>query len=231
MTIGFAIRQSVRWAMLAGSSLFAVLACGPWAAATPIPVANFSFEGPSPAIVSGHYAQGAPSGWTPNGANTGNTGVVNSGYIMGWSIPDGSQAGYMNGSSEDGGGSESLSQEPVNFASQTIYTLQVDVAGYTSGSSGYTVSIEDHLNDVLATASGTASAAIFNNVTVHFSTVVLDPLAGTALQIVIGATSGIQTYFDNVRLDAVTVPEPTSCMLLGLGAIGLLHCAKPYELN
>jgi PEP-CTERM motif len=53
----------------------------------------------------------------------------------------------------------------------------------------------------------------------------VDPLVGQSLGIVLSATAldgGSQSLFDNVRLNAVVVPEPTSLGLIGLAGLGLL---------
>jgi uncharacterized protein (TIGR03382 family) len=46
---------------------------------------------------------------------------------------------------------------------------------------------------------------------------------GDQLRVEIVTTGGIQSYFDNVRLDAVTIPEPSAFALVSLCGLGLLR--------
>lgn len=46
---------------------------------------------------------------------------------------------------------------------------------------------------------------------------------GDQLRVELATTNGIQSCFDNVRLDAVTIPEPSGFALLGLCGLGLLR--------
>jgi hypothetical protein len=46
--------------------------------------------------------------------------------------------------------------------------------------------------------------------------------AGQTYGVYLGVTAGTQAEWDNVRLDVVAIPEPSSLALLGLGGLGLL---------
>ncbi len=43
------------------------------------------------------------------------------------------------------------------------------------------------------------------------------------MRIELVSNGGVQTLWDNARLDAVTIPEPSAAALLGLGGLALLR--------
>ena len=205
--------------LLAGATVLATTAN-----ATPITVDNFSFELPD---VNGNSLASDITpipGWTA--ANPPAAGVRDTSG----GPSDGNQWAYI-------GNGNSLYQRPesntTTFLSNTTYTLTVDVVGNggAPSSPGYSVAIVDPSDNVLnlggtGIANDWTSPSSWTTVVVTYSTGPSSPLAGQALRIRLAQTSGIQLFFDNVRLDAVTVPEPTSFSILGLGVVGLLRIAR-----
>ncbi len=128
-------------------------------------------------------------------------------------VPDGVQVAWGN---EDATIFQRLS---ATLESNTKYTLGVYVGQRNrSGFVGYNIELLAG-NTVLASNNSiTPDPGTFSLVNVHYTSSNNDPLIGQALGIRL-SSSGIQTNFDNVTLDATAVPEPLT--ILGVGtAIG-----------
>ena len=123
--------------------------------------------------------------------------------------------------------SQVLSDSLIAF---TKYELSVVVGNRLDASfGGYTVQLlaggvllaQDE--NSLAPASGEYVTSV-----VEFETTGTNALIGQALEIRLGTLPGVlaQVNFDDVKLEAVSVPEPTSLVLLALGSLGLLRRGK-----
>jgi len=131
----------------------------------------------------------------------------------------------------------SLSQLTTHAISAgETYTLTVDVGQLTnfSGSEatiylfGSTAGFGTPLANVNGTAQqagiAPASGAYLLDQTVTYTALASgDPFEGQQIGIALVNSVGTQTLFDNVRLEAVGVPEPSSLALLGLGGLALLR--------
>jgi len=207
------------------------------ARAESLPIVNFSFEMPSAAagtfIVS---TIAGPPGWsvynTGGTANNRSFGVLNpSGTQL---FPSGATQGSNVGvvfllnttNIAEAGLSQTLTS---SLQLNTRYTLQVDVGNIGNdptfphnsfnfnGFPGYRIDLfaGDTLigadNNILLPAEGT-----FLTSTLTFESGSSHPAAGLPLgiRLVNLNGSGVEVNFDNVRLDAVPVPEPVACSLL-----------------
>jgi len=200
-------------------------------------ITNPSFETPNTAngTFSGNSATG-PSGW---GWSVYNTGPTNSNRFFGvWdvtgttsfvAIPHGQQVGVV--FLDDALSLEAGLRQTLGDTLQltTEYTLSVGVGNFAppgpwnfTGFPGYRVELLAG-STVLAMDNNTLSPGegIFQTSTVTFTTGASHPNSGQALAIRLVSLNGpgVEVNFDNVTLNAVTVPEPTSLALLSLGGL------------
>ncbi len=202
-------------------SLFTVafLAVGGAAQAVPVSIVNASFE--SPVLPVGGFTTSAPQGWTCLG------GVDTCGafHPNASQIPQGASNGVNVGYSNDGGLSQILSSV---LTSNTLYTLMVDAVSRGDGfivPGGYTLQLVTAAGFVLATSHIASPAAGTDaTLTTSFFANATDSHLGQLLRIDLVA-SGVQSDWDNVRLDATAsvalVPEPGSVALLAIGVVAL----------
>jgi hypothetical protein len=183
------------------------------AGATSIPITNAGFE--SPALTNGAFQQANILGWSGSG------GVFNptTAHFPG-EAPEGQNTGFSNG--------QPLSQTlTIVLAANTTYTLTVLVGDrLDTAFPGYHVQLLAGSTILSECATCvTPQNGSFSLVTVTYSTGASDPLIGQALSIVLGS-DGLQTNFDDVRLDAV--PEPTTIAFLGSGGAvaGVAWCRR-----
>ena len=195
------------------------------AGAAPITVPNFSFE--SPVAPSLGLISGDPTDWH---LTVGGGGVIDPFINNGYPHPatDGNQVAFVNGAQSL---VETLAASPTNFASDTTYTVLVDTAGVV-GNSDVSIRLVDQTGAVVASTPLLALATTWTPGALVYVSGPSNPLAGTPLRIELTALDNIQTIFDNVRLDAVTVgvPEPAAGILFGLGIVGLL-AARRFRRN
>ncbi|MFM6061995.1 MAG: PEP-CTERM exosortase interaction domain protein, partial [Microcystis panniformis] len=135
-------------------------------------------------------------------------------------VPDGVQVAYSNG----GTISQTLSE---TLRANKQYTLGVYVGRRkVQGFPGYNIELLAG-NTVLASNNSiNPTAGTFAHVTVNYSSGNSSPLIGQALTIRL-TSLGNQTNFDNITLDASTIPEPSA--MLGLLGFGLLVIASKLQ--
>jgi hypothetical protein len=193
------------------------------AQAAPIPVTNFSFETPGGNFAVNNNPTVLP-GWTVNSPSYyGNQTIV--GQFANPGNSEGSAYLFMN---LDFTSSATTTSDPVTtIANNTIYKLTVALGNHNqTGAYGdpgdMTISLL--ANNVLVPGAtltilnGTIPNGYFQDYNIGFTTGNADLLFGENLTIQLGTASGGQTQasFDNVRLDATEVPEPsTYAMMLG----------------
>ena len=163
-------------------------------------------------------------GWVASGTPTNPAGVYQDRNEI---IPaDGQQSAYVKG-----GASLTQTLAGVPLRNDYVYILMVDVADRRSTTfagyqvellaGGQTLAMD---NNSLGVIQATDTAGYFYTTAVVTFRGVDHPLAGQDLGIRLTALGDAanQTYFDNVRLFAYGVPEPSSWSLLGMGGIMLL---------
>jgi hypothetical protein len=175
-----------------------------------IPIVNFGFE--DPLLSEGSWVGGA-TGWSHSAAGVFNPTAV---HFPG-GVPEGQNTGFVNNGY--------LRQSLVAVLQPGAYTLQVDVGKrLDSGFPGYHIelwaggSLLALDNNTLAPAPGT-----FQTSMLMYTAAANDAHLGAPLEIRI-SSSGVQTNVDNVRLNFQSVPEPSTAILSGIGALGLLAC-------
>ena len=187
--------------------------------AVPIPIVNFSFE--DPVQILGSFNFGPITGWT----NVGISGVFRPNSMeFNLPLPDGVQTGYSNGGA--------ISQALSALQNSTKYTLQVDVGKRLDCCTAFGPVVQLFAGSTLIATAPAVNPGLGNflTATAMYTSLASDPLAGLALKIVLDS-SGTQTDFDNVRLDATAaagpgpVPEPSAAGLLGLG-LGVLFLVR-----
>jgi hypothetical protein len=190
-------------------------------------VANNSFETPIVTNPTGFISStGSVGGWTFTGGQQGfanptighNAG--NSWYGPSPSpgiIPNGNQVAWSNG----GTISQTLS---ATLQANTIYTLGAYVGNRLGlNFPGYNIQLYAGGTLLASNNSVTPADGTFAPVTVsHTSGISVTP--GQALEIRLTSLSGFQgqTNFDNITLDAASIPEPSAILgLLGFGLLGI----------
>ena len=206
-------KTSTRLAALAGLALTA--------SANAAVIVNPSFEVDD--VGNGAYISTA-TGWDVVGSPTGTQDFD----AESPTATDGEQHGFASFANA------SLSQlTPYIITAGETYTLTVDVGQVTnfSGSQatislfGSTAGIGTALTNINGTAESVVapgSGAYLINQTVSYTAVAGDAFVGQQIGIALVNTAGTQTLYDNVRLDIVAVPEPSSAALLGLGGFALI---------
>ena len=185
-------------------------------------VANNSFETPIVTSLSGSISStGLVGGWTFAGAqqgffnpSLGETFSPGFGYGPSPVLPDGNQVAYSNG----GTISQTLT---ATLQTNTKYTLGVHVGRRQNVAfAGYNIELLAGNTVLASNNSVTPAAGSFGYVTVDYTSGI-SVTPGQALQIRL-TSNGVQTNFDNITLDAASIPEPSAILgLLGFGLLGI----------
>jgi PEP-CTERM motif. len=200
------------------------------ASALSINVVNYSFELDN-AGGAGGVVQSVPTGWTQynrvGGSDIGSQNPNNSQFPINnplASPAQGNQFAYINTFDNNPGGISGIYQSVGALQPNTIYTLTVAIGSRADRiNTAGTISLINGLNPItgtiLATGGGLpATQGTWEDYTISFQTgASVDGMLTIALSSVAAGT--IQADFDNVRLDAVAVPEPE---LYGLALAGLI---------
>ncbi len=206
------------------------------ASAANIPVPNFSFENPSVSGSNGGVNGNttAVTDWTIGVSGAGvddGAGVQTGAFAV---IPDGVQTAYFN--SNISGDIVSLTLTPGTNTLPTVvggdaYTLTVAVAHRDTVPAG-TVTIQLLANGVSVASNSVVftgtMGGTFNDLSATLTAAESASLAGEQLSINLFDTNTDNAFsqagVDDVRL--TVVPEPSSVVLLGLSAVGLLLSAR-----
>jgi hypothetical protein len=188
-------------------------------------VANNSFETPIVTNPTGFISStGSVGGWTFTGGQQGFADPVAAhnagGSWYGSSpgiIPDGNQIAWSNG----GTISQTLSG---TLQTNTVYTLSAFVGNRLSVNfPGYSIGLYAGGNLLASNSGVTPADGTFAPVTVSYTSGI-SVTPGQALEIRLTSLSGFQgqTNFDNITLDAASIPEPSAILgLLGFGLLGI----------
>jgi len=209
------------------------------AAATLLTVTNPSFEnpatGPATFVVS---TTAGPFGWSAYNTTAANNqrsfGVWNPATTLSYvnGAPHGANIGVVFLMNTTGIAEAGLQQTlAATLQLSTQYTLTVEVGNFSPADNGpfAFAGFPGYRVDLLAGGTVIASDAntlapgegIFATSTVTFTTLGSHPQAGQTLGIRLVSLNGpgTEVNFDNVRLDATAVPEPTTAFLSFLGLL------------
>lgn len=190
-------------------------------------IANHSFETPIITDLSGVLDTGISTtgNWTFAGGM--NQGFINPGlgennvpgfwYGPSPTLPNGNQVAWSNG----GTISQTLS---ATLQANTKYTLGAFVGRrFGENFPGYNIQLLAGTTVLASSGSSvTPTAGTFAPVTVSYTSGSSGSLIGQALKISLTSSSGSQTNFDLITLDASPIPEPSAMLgLLGFGLLGI----------
>jgi len=189
-------------------------------------VANNSFEAPIITAPSGFntVSSGTSNNWTFTGGTqqgfanpTIGQSSGNSWYGLSPTLPNGNQVAWSNG----GTISQTLS---ATLQANTVYTLGAFVGNRLGlNFPGYNIELYAGGNLLASNNSVTPADGTFAPVTVSYTSGI-SVTPGQALEIRLTSLSGFQgqTNFDNITLDAASIPEPSAILgLLGFGLLGI----------
>ncbi len=197
------------------------------ASAVPVTVPNFSFE--SPAQGSGGVGGGSPTSWTL--AGSGGVYRPNSDFSSTNPLPapaDGNQYAFLEAPTS--GASASVTSGVLGTVdANTIYTLTAAIGNRNNA----VRMADDYLIELLVDGSPVASNTLLDGYSNIPAGTFVDlvagyqsSVAGGDLSIRLTHSSNDATFrqgaFDNIRLDALQVPEPPSLAIWGL--FGLVGC-------
>jgi len=187
-------------------------------------IANNSFETPIVTTPSGfNFSTGPVGSWTFTGTQQGIADPVaaqNAGgswYGLSPTLPNGNQVAWSNG----GTISQTLS---ATLQANTVYTLGAFVGNrFGLNFPGYNIELYAGGNLLASDNSVTPADGSFAAVTASYTSGI-SVTPGQQLEIRLNSLSGFQgqTNFDNITLDAASIPEPSAILgLLGFGLLGI----------
>lgn len=191
------------------------LACSAVSFAAPVSIGDQSFE--DAGLAAGGWSNTLSGGWT----NPGSAGQSFVEYISGFSADGTHHLGI-----QDGG---LVYQDVGSFQPNTVYTLTLNIGNrnndWAEATNASTWEIQDTLGLVYATASldalTIAQGTFSGDQWIEYTTPVSGGPTG-AIRIALSTTGSGRAHWDNVRLDATLVPEPSTLALLVLGGGSLM---------
>ena len=209
-----------------------VLALGGSSFADPIPIANHSFEEPD-VTSAGQTWSAVNTNWGDD-AGTSNDQFVE--YIPGFAA-DGLQHIGIFDQDESGAVAPLFQNLTATYAPNTTYTLTVAVGhrlNFVNPGNEAIFRLADATSGmILAESIADASfspANVFQDWSLTYTTGGSGDPIGNSIRIELTGPGGnnSRAHFDNIRLDATTIPEPTSIWLtiLGLGLTWVVVCRR-----
>lgn len=201
--------------------LFALASAASLQAAS-VSITNHSFEDGAGAPTPGNWNNNTPDGWTSAGGHGMQSDVVNPSGIDGnvFGFLEGGATGDLTGGSFIQSISAVLPGGSVTIGDAFTLTL---AALNQNGSPSFDFDIRDNADPSLGSSliGGAVQSVAVSGAWADY--VVLGTVATSSTDVfLILNTNGPQVRIDNVRLDLVVVPEPSSSALLGLGGLALI---------
>ncbi len=189
-------------------------------------VANNSFENPVITAPTGFntVSSGTSNNWTFTGGTQQGFANPTIGHNAGSSwygpspiLPDGNQVAWSNG----GTISQTLSG---TLQTNTVYTLSAFVGNRLSlNFPGYNIGLYAGGNLLASNSGVTPADGTFAPVTVSYTSgISVTPGQALEIRLTTSAEFNAQANFDNITLDAASIPEPSAILgLLGFGLLGI----------
>lgn len=187
--------------------------------AAAVSINNHSFEtgaGLPPAPPAQAWNNNVPEGWTRPSGNTGLQNISGDGATVG---ADGDFVVFL----QNGGIAQDITGAIPGFSVMPgdAFTLTL-AATNQNGSPEFEFDIQDDFGFSLIGGAVSSSPALPGNPTYEDRVVTGTVDTASPVVILVLSNDGGQTRIDNVRLDLVQVPEPSSAALLGLGGLALI---------
>lgn len=210
---------------------------GATAIADPLPISNHSFEDPD-------LSTGGDT-WTDSNINWGDDGAASSEQftelISGFAADGVNHAALNNVDADDNGVIDPLVQSlEAVYAANTRYVLTVAVghrSGFVNAGNESVIRLAD-ASSGLALAESVIDASLiaagtFADQTLRYSTGTSDESIGNpiVIELGVGDVAGGRAHFDNVRLDAFTIPEPTTVFLTFAATVPVLYAFRRRRLG
>lgn len=199
--------------MLLVAAMAATLFSVGTAIATPITVNNFSFESPNvtnPPTTYASYPTSSANDWFQSGGDAGAF------------VPQGGDPAPTNGTQVGLANNFLIQTLSTTIVGGTTYTLLVDVGArvsFASGNLAYRLELLDNGSSVASTGIIVIPPAPLTTATLVYSPLTNGGTLGIRLSRISSSGNERQGLFDNVRLNAVAVPEPASLGMLGVSGV------------